>query len=296
VRLSPAQPRGPRDTGNLSLPDRWILSRHSRALQTVARELEQYNLAQAADAPYAYVWSEFCDWYVELAKTALYGDNLERKAHTQAVLAELLSGILRALHPFIPFITEEIWQRWRPQDGPLAFQAFPAPNADAVDAEAEARMHVVQDVLSAARSLRADFGITPGAKAPLTLIARDEATRSLLEDQAEAFATLAWAPETAVLAAPAEQPKATVSAIVAGIEVYLHIGEAVDIPAELSRLDKQIATAEASAERSRKKLASEGFTGKAPAAVIEEERGRLREAEATAEKLRVQREALAEMA
>ncbi len=275
-----------------SLADRWILSRQAQTLQAVISQLEEYNLAQAADALYAYVWSEFCDWYVELAKPALHADDPARQAHARAMLAGLLSNILRALHPFMPFITEEIWQRWQPESGPLALQPYPTPQAEHLDAEAEAQMQVVMEVVNAARSLRADFGVTPGARAALTVIAPDPATRDRLQAQAAAFHWLAYASEVSFLVAPAPKPAGAVSAVAGATEVYLHLSGAVDVEAELARLEKQLAKSEADADRSRKKLSNEGFISKARPEVIQREREILAGVEAAIAKMTAQRASL----
>ncbi len=273
-----------------TLADRWILSRQQRMLATVSHQLAEYNLAQAAEALYEYVWGEFCDWYLELAKPALQD---ESRAHTQALLAELLATILRALHPFIPFITEEIWQRWRPAEGPLALQPFPVADATRLDEPAEAAMAALQEVLGAVRSLRADFSIAPGTRLPLTLVAPDEALAEVLQAHAAGFAALAGVSQLTVVTGPAAKPPDAVSRVAAATEVYLHLGAAIDLPAELARLDKQIAKANADAERSRNKLANDGFRSKARPEVIAKEQTALAEAEAVIGKLETQWQTLA---
>ena len=280
------------DPSLLTLADRWALSRHHRALAEVASQLAGYNLAQAAEALYEHVWAEFCDWYVELAKPALYGEDPAAKRHTQGMLAELLSGILRALHPFMPFITEEIWQRWRPQDGPLALQPYPVADEARIDPVAEQQMAVVQEVLGAVRSLRADLNIGPGARAAVTVIAPDEQMAALLRENRAGFGILAWVPELTVIVAPADKPGGTVSAVAAGAEVYLYPGDAVDVPAELKRLDGQIGKLQKTADKAQSKLANEGFLAKAPAEVIDKERAQLAEIQQSIAKLRAQAEAL----
>jgi valyl-tRNA synthetase len=284
------------DRGLMALPDVWILSRTQKVLRTVDAQLTEYNLAQAADALYEFVWGEFCDWYVELAKTALYGNDPERRANTQAVLSHVLSIILRALHPFMPFITEEIWQRWRPQEGPIARQPYPVAE-DLWDAPAaEQEMALLQEVLGAVRSMRADWGIGPGQRLNLTaIVPPGSVLEPLLATSREAFALMAWVPELTILSAPAERPRGTVSTLAAGAELCLHIGDAVDVAAELARLDKQIAKATQDVERSEKKLANKSFLEKAPDSVVAEEQKRLQEAQALLAKLTAQRHSLEQL-
>ena len=280
------------DPGLMSLADRWILSRHHKVLALVQERLDAYDLAQAADALYEHIWSEFCDWYVELAKIDLYSEDSARKAHTQAMLSELMSGILRVLHPFIPFVTEEIWQRWRPADGPLALQAFPVAEDERADQAAEADMSLVMETLSALRSLRADFGVAPGAKLPATLVGPSAVVCELLQANKAAFGSLAGVSQMQVVVAPAQKPSGVVAAVAAGVEIYVHIGDAVDVAAELDRIGKRIAKADQAAGRSRKKLANDKFINNAPAEVVDKERELLRQAEEDIAKMQAQREAL----
>ncbi|NSW57397.1 MAG: valine--tRNA ligase [Armatimonadetes bacterium] len=280
------------DPALLTTADRWILSRHQKALAEVNRRLDRYDLAEAAGTLYEHVWNEFCDWYVELAKIALYSDDPARKQHTQAMLSDLLSSILRALHPFMPFITEEIWQRWRPQDGPIALQAYPLADDALVDDGIEAKMALMQEVLSGVRSMRGDFGIPRGTKAAVTLIAQDQTIAETLAPEGPAFRLLADVSELTVLTAPAQAPGGTVPGMAAGVELYLHLGDAVDVAAELARIDKQVAAAEKDIQRAEGKLGNEKFTANAPEAVVAKERAILEEARATLGKLKAQRAAL----
>lgn len=280
------------DPALLTTADRWILSRHQKALAEVNRRLERYDLAEAAGTLYEHVWNEFCDWYVELAKIALYSDDPARKQHTQAMLSGLLSSILRALHPFMPFITEEIWQRWRPQDGPIALQAYPLADDALMDDAAEAKMALMQEVLSGVRSVRGDFGIPRGTKVAVTLVAQDAGIAEALAPEGPAFRLLADVSELSVLTAPAQAPGGTVPGMAAGVELYLHLGDAVDVAAELARVDKQVAAAEKDIQRAEGKLRNEKFTANAPEAVVAKERAILEEARATLGKLQAQRAAL----
>ncbi|MBP8954767.1 MAG: class I tRNA ligase family protein, partial [Armatimonadetes bacterium] len=272
--------------------DRWILSRHQKVLAEVNRRLDRYDLAEAAGTLYEHVWNEFCDWYVELAKIALYSDDPARKQHTQAMLSGLLSSILRAQHPFMPFITEEIWQRWRPQDGPIALQAYPLADDALMDDAAEAKMALMQEVLSGVRSVRGDFGIPRGTKVAVTLVAQDAGIAEALAPEGPAFRLLADVSELSVLTAPAQAPGGTVPGMAAGVELYLHLGDAVDVAAELARVDKQVAAAEKDIQRAEGKLRNEKFTANAPEAVVAKERAILEEARATLGKLQAQRAAL----
>ncbi len=278
--------------GELGLADRWILSRHAEMLETVHRQLEAYNLAQAAEALYDYVWSEFCDWYVELAKNALYGDDPGRKRATQALLRRLLGEILRALHPFMPFITEEIWQRLEPGAGSIAVAQYPQAEAAMRDPQAERQMETVQSVVVGIRQLRADLSISAGKKADVTIIAAEEETGNLLRQEQAGIMSLATVGQLTVTAGPADPPNNAIGTVAAGCQVFLHLEGAVDVAAEVERLQKKLAKLRADKQRSEAKLSNEKFVTGAPAEVVERERRRLEETQADIAKLAVQLEAL----
>jgi len=285
MNLADFDARAPRAEPDLA--DLWILSRHHACLAAVSAELERRNLAQAADMAYEHVWGEFCDWYVELAKIRLYGDDPARKARAQSTLAIVFESLLKLLHPVTPFITEELWQTHTDgQRGALAVQPYPTADQRAANPEAEAQMQVLMDSVNAIRSLKADLGLASGRKVEVTLVAGEKG-RDLLASQAEALRLLAGASQISLLPTDAPRPDKAASTVAGGVEVHLHLaGLDVASADELVRLEKQIAKLEEDAERSRRKLGNEGFTAKAPAEVIESERQKLTEAENAVAKLR----------
>ncbi len=276
------------DTVELSLADRWILSRHSRMLAQVDRQLAGYNLAQAADAIYEYVWSEFCDWYVEVAKTDLYGDDAARKATVQTILRKLLSEILRAIHPFMPFITEDIWQRFAPDEGSISRQQYPQAEETWRDEEVEAQMGLLQAVTTEIRTLRAELKINPGQPVTVSIIAPDEAATSLVASQRQAVCSLAAVEQLDVATAPADAPSDAISAVTGGVQVYLHLAGAIDVEKEAARIQKEIAEIEQDRLRSKDKLQNPDFLNRAPAAVVNKERAKLAGFDQDLEKLRAQ--------
>ncbi len=275
-----------------SLADRWILSRQQRVLQTVNEELGRYNLAQAADALYKYVWGEFCDWYVEIAKADLYGEDPERKQTVQALLRRLLAEILAALHPLMPFITEAIWQKLEPDNGSLAVQPYPQADESLVNAEAEGAMTQVQSIVSAIRGLRADFGLPPQQKVEVSLLSSTNEQRELVAAQEPVIQMLAGVTALHVLATDAAPPPGTLGRVAAGTRVLLHVGGMINVGAELQRLGKRLGEMEAKIAGSQKKLANPHFVEKAKPEVVVAERARLEEAKGTLAKLHEQREAL----
>ena len=207
------------------------------------------------------------------------------------MLTTILSGILRALHPFVPFITEEIWQRWCPAKGPCAKQDFPQADTNRFDAVAEEEIATLQSVIGAVRSLRADLGVNPGQRLEVTISSANEIALKLLGEHVSAFRSLAWTPQVTLQTA-GERPSGTVSTLIGDVEIFLHIAGAVDIPAELARIDKQLDKAHKDIEKGRIKLSSENFVAKAPEHIVEKERAQLADLEELIIKLQAQRSAL----
>jgi len=274
-------------SAQLSLADRWILSRHSRMLAEVQHQLAGYNLAQAAEAIYDYVWGEFCDWYVELAKIDLYADEDSPQRRTvQTILHILLDEILRTIHPFMPFITEEIWQRL-PQSGlTISHQPYPQSQEQWRNEEAEAQMNLLQTVITQIRALRAELSINPGQPADATVIAPNDETISLIASQQQAITSLATVEELNLATAPAEPPQDALSAVSEGMQIYLHLPGTLDIEEEIKRIRREVDELEKLRKRSVGKLGNSDFLNKAPEEVVNKERDKLAEFDRDLEKLR----------
>ncbi len=258
------------------LADRWILSRVSRVSSEVGAAIEDYRFNEAAGAVYQFVWHEFCDWYLELAKGPLYDESdPQRQETTRAVLAEVFSRLLRLLHPFMPFVSEELWQRLPGTEGSIMTAPWPAD--DRQDPKAEAAMELVMGVIGAVRNIRGEMGISPGQSVPVVLMAHNAEARQVLEAQAGRIASLAktgemaWAEEGAA-------PAKSAGAALPEVTVYVPLEGLVDFAAELARLDKELAKLDKEIAPSKKKLANEGFLSKAPAEVVEKERAKVAEA------------------
>jgi len=276
------------ESAQLSLADRWILSRHSRMLSEVQRQLDGYNLAQAAEAIYDYVWGEFCDWYVEVAKIDLYGDDDARKATVQTILHELLSETLRTIHPFMPFITEEIWQRLQANGETISRQPYPQSQEQWRNEEAEEQMSLLQSVITQIRALRAELTINPGQPADVTVIAPNDETISLIASQQQAISSLATVEELNLATAPAKPPPDALSAVSEGMQIYLHLPGTLDIAEEIERIQRGVDELEKRRKRSVGKLQNSDFLNKAPEQVVNKERKKLAEFDRDLEKLRDQ--------
>ncbi|MDI6870502.1 MAG: valine--tRNA ligase [Bacillota bacterium] len=263
----------------LTLPDRWILSRYTGVAQRVTQKLDRYDLGEAGKAVYDFLWNEFCDWYLELAKPRLYGKQGEEERRVaQTVLWYVLEGTLRLLHPFMPFITEEIWQSLPHCGEALIVAPWPKVPRALHDAAAEREMHLVTEVVRVVRNLRAEYRVEPGKAVP-ALVRGGKGALELLEDTRPLLLPLARLSDLALLPAGAPTPEQAVTAVAAGVEVFLPLAGLIDVARERERLEKETAAAAAEAERLQAKLADAGFVERAPAEVVQKERTKLAAAE-----------------
>jgi valyl-tRNA synthetase len=269
-----------------SLEDRWIISRVNRAAAEAAAAIEEYRFNDAASALYQFTWHEFCDWYLELIKAPLYNAaDPARQAATRRTLREVFSRLLRLLHPLMPFVTEELWQRLPGSQGSIMRAEWPEGQPGDLDPAAEADLGLVMEVIGAVRNIRGEMGLNPGQALPLVVLAHDEHAGQVLKQQAPRVAGLARLGDIA-WAAEGQAPAKTASAAVSGLTLYVPLEGLVDFAAEAARLDKEIAKLVKEAEPSRKKLMNEGFLAKAPAEVVEKEKAKVEEADSKLERLR----------
>jgi len=263
--------------------DRWIRSRLDRTVRRVREELERYNFHLAADAVYRFTWHEFCDWYLELAKLRLYGDEPEAKATCQRVLRETLEELLPLLHPFIPFITEEIW-RHMGGDEVLAYQRFPTPSADRIDEQAEARLGLLQAAIGEIRALRTDLRVPAAAELELIIAGPEGQARQLVDEFSAALGRLAKIAK-ARYQADYVPGGATAKGVVGELSLYLPVEGVVDWKEELERIRRELSKLDKELDSLESRLANEHFRNRAPEDVVAK-------TEAQAEDLRSQRRRL----
>ncbi len=268
-----------------ALPDRWIRSRLAGTIGKVRKALTAYRFNDAAGAVYQFVWHEFCDWYLECAKPTLYGgESPAARSRTQTTLAEILEPTLRLLHPFMPFITEEIWQRLPHAGASIMLAPFPKARRKDHDPAAERDMAVLMAVISAIRNIRGEMRIPPSTTLRAVLKpATPKATR-LLKGQAALVQALARCEVT--VDPRAARPAASAMAIADGVECFVPLGGLVDLEAERQRLAKEIKKVEDQIAFLKGKLGRQEFRAKAPRDVVEREKGRLAEQQEVRAKLR----------
>ncbi|MDP2872162.1 MAG: valine--tRNA ligase [Bacillota bacterium] len=271
---------------DLELADRWILSRLARLTAQVSSMLERYDVGEAAKAMYDFAWGEFCDWYIELAKIRLYGDDPARRDAAQAVLVYVLERLLRLLHPVMPFVTEEIWQAL-PHDGPsIVVAPWPETLPHLENDRAEAEMGRVMDTIRAVRNIRAEMNVPAGKQADVTLQAAEPRVRELLSAASPYIRGLASVGGLQVEPTGGTRPKQAGAAILAGIEVYMPLRGLIDFEREAGRIRRALGEAELELARARERLANESFLRRAPADVVAREREKEAQYAEQAEKLR----------
>jgi len=289
-----------KDTGingeavELSPVDRWIISALQRCEQDVTRHLDAFRFDLAAQTLYEFIWDEYCAWYLELVKPVLWDENapLERQRGTRRTLVRVLEVILRLAHPFMPFITEEIWQRIKAQAGvqgeTLMLQPWPVANESRIDAAAEGDIEWVKQLMLGVRQIRGEMKISMAKRIDIIVANAGAEDLRRLADFEPLLSKLAKLESVRVLAAGEEAPMSATT-LVGEMEVLVPMAGLIDKDAELARLDKEVARLEGEVKRVGGKLANEGFVAKAPAEVLEKERAKLAEAEQALAKMVEQR-------
>jgi len=255
---------------DLSLADRWVLSRLSSVCSETNKALEEYRFNDAAGALYQFIWHELCDWYIEMIKPELYGDNEESKRAALFTLVHVFEVSLALLHPFMPYITEEIWQQLpgKKEDESLCIREYPSAEDGIEDKDAEKKMNIVMDAVTCIRSIRGELNLSPSLELQ-ALIKTSNNTESILKENITYLEKLAKA-KNIEIGKEILPPKNAATAIKPAMEVFVPLEGLFDIDAEIIRLSKEKIKIEEDIEYVKKKLLNENFTSKAPQAVVEE--------------------------
>jgi valyl-tRNA synthetase len=267
--------------------NKWIRGETAKTAAEVTRAIEACAFDDAAGALYRFIWNVFCDWYLELAKPILNGDDEAARAETRATAAWVLDECLKLLHPVMPFITEELWDKTAEfgakRDGFLMTAAWPELPASYIDAEAMAEVEQIIELVTEVRSIRAELRVPPSARTPLTIL--DTRNGWGLYHYEELIRSLARLSTLRLVQSFSDMPPAGVPVITSDVTGSLAIAEFIDLAAEKARLVKDIATAASDIDRTAKKLGNADFVSRAPEEVVEENRERLAEAQAAKAKL-----------
>lgn len=258
---------------NLTLADKWIISRANRVVKEVNYNMDQFDLGIGLQKAYDFTWSEYCDWYIEIVKPRLYGDDREAKRAALYTLTYVLEKILKLLHPFIPFITEEIYSYLPTVEGYIITAEYPHyEEADDMLAEEE-KMNLIMDGIRNVRNVRAEMNVPPSKKAKIIIVPTDD-KRLAMEDGKEYFKSLASASEVEINDNKDGIPEDAVSVVIDGVELFIPLDELVDFEKEKERLNKERDKALAEIKRVEGKLNNPGFVNKAPAKLVEEEKAK----------------------
>jgi valyl-tRNA synthetase len=271
------------DGAELDLPERWILSRVQKASEAVNAALDEYRIADAAQAVYHFVWDEICDWYIELAKARMADASAADRWKVQGALVTALETAMRLLHPFMPFVTEEIWQQLPKASGApqsIMITLYPMPDPRFVDDASEESMALVQKVITTIRTLRAERNVGSAIRSRVLLTVADDYKKTILEGYQQIVAEHGRCREVVVRRSGEAPQGATVTGLAGDVEVILFLEGTADATAERAKLEKERAKLENDRDYLARKLANPQFLEKAPPAVLEKDKARLAEMEA----------------
>ena len=266
------QKPGELDCGTLDIADRWILSRLNQVIRDVTDNLERFELGMAAQKIYDFIWSEYCDWYIEMSKSRLYGEDEAEKKTARGVLLHVLIGALKLLHPFMPFITEEIYAEMLGVGESIMIASWPKAEERFDFQTEEQSMQAIMEVVRSVRNTRAEMNVPPSKKAKI-IIRTDR--KDIVSSTEGYLKKLAFASEVSVIAPGESEPANAAAAVTALGEVYLPLGDLIDVEKERARLEKEKKNLEGEIARSKGKLSNKGFVDKAPEKVVAEERAKL---------------------
>jgi len=293
TNLNGEEPTGQPPTEGLSLPDRWILSRLHRLIANVNRLFDSYQYGEAGRQIYDFLWGEYADWYIEIAKIALYGEDQQARRRTLHVLTYVLDQCLRLLHPYVPFVTEEIWQHIPHEGEALIIAKWPEADEAYYDDEAEDQMELVMNLIRGIRNIRAEYKVQPSRKIAVSIEAGEDA--AMLDAHREMFKRLAnvEASTMQIAARLDAQPEQAVSVTVDGVTAFLPLAGMVDLEAERERLRRELEDIEAQIRRSEQLLQNDGFRQNAPPHVVQREQDKLEDLNASRRALEERLAALA---
>ena len=257
---------------NLEEEDKWILSRLNNTIKEVSDNLDKYELGMGAQRIYDFIWDEYCDWYIEMVKSRLYGNDTESKATAQKVLVYVLKDILKILHPFMPFITEEIWQNLPGNDKALIITKWPKYKAELEFEASEKGIEFIKTAIKGIRNARAEMNIVPSRKANMIFVTESEEIKLYLENGKRYFINLAGTESIQIISDKNGIGEDNISVVLDRCEVFLPLKDLIDYDKEIERLKKEKEKLEGEIKRVLGKLSNQGFVSKAPEKVVEEER------------------------
>jgi len=262
---------------DLDFSDKWILSRYNHVILRVTSLIEDYDFGEAARVLYEFLWGEFCDWYVEISKEKLYSKDEELKTNAQAVLVHVLEGTLRLLHPFMPFITEEIRQKLiseKEQERSIMPCSWPKAEEKFISKDIDVQMRLIMDVVKSIRNTRAELNIPHSKRPDVVLAVRQDSKRDVIGTAQKYIKELAGLGEVDIKGKLTKKPENTATSVVSGIEIYIPLKGLIDIKKEKERLKRELGKLDLELERIKKKFQNKKFVKNAKPEVIEKERNK----------------------
>lgn len=260
-------------TGEKTVADRWILTKLNETVARVTDLFEQFEFGEAGRHLYHFIWDDFCDWYIEMSKEVLFGENEQAKQMTRSILAYVLDQTLRLLHPIMPFVTEEIWENIPHVGESLVVAEYPVVHPELSDEKATKGMDVLMELIRAVRNIRSEVNTPLSKKIELLIKTNDETIERFLNENVsyiERFCN----PETLVISSNVEAPDTAMTAVITGAEIYLPLTGLINLEEEITRLEKELDKWDKEVKRVKGKLANAKFVNKAPEAVVAAERAK----------------------
>ena len=273
-----AKPAQKPDTSKFDLADAWIFDRLNHTVKETNRLFDEFQFGEAGREMYNFIWNDFCDWYIEISKVALYGDDAELKARKQANLTWILDQILRLIHPIMPFVTEKLWLSMPHEGKSIMTAAYPEAHAEFDNAKADEDMAFLIEIIKAVRNIRMEVNAPMSSAIDILIQLDDEKNEAILRDNMEYVENFLH-PKKLEISGKINAPMLAKTAVIAGAQIFVPLSELVDLDEEIAKMGKEEARLEAEVDRASKKLANKGFVDHAPAAVVEKEKGKLAEYE-----------------
>ena len=273
-----AKPAQKPDTSKFDLADAWIFDRLNHTVKETNRLFDEFQFGEAGREMYNFIWNDFCDWYIEISKVALYGDDEELKARKQANLTWILDQILRLIHPIMPFVTQKLWLSMPDEGKSIMTAAYPETHDEFDNVKADEDMAFLIEIIKAVRTIRMEVNAPMSSAIDILIQLDDEKNEAILRDNMEYVENFLH-PKKLEISGKINAPKLAKTAVIAGAQIFVPLSELVDLDEEIAKMGKEEARLEAEVDRASKKLANKGFVDHAPAAVVEKEKGKLAEYE-----------------
>ncbi|MGJ9383042.1 valine--tRNA ligase [Salipaludibacillus sp. CF4.18] len=273
-------------SGKKSIADKWILTRLQETTDHVTKFIDTYEFGEVGRSLYNFIWDDFCDWYIEMAKLPLNGENEEAKHTTRSILAYVLDETMRLLHPFMPFITEEVWQHLPHKGESITIASWPVKEESLMDTESVKDMQLLQEIIRSVRNTRSELNVSMSREIKLYIKANSSNVLAQLE-RGKSYLQRFCNPSELVISTDLEAPEKSMSSILSGVELYMPLEGLLDLDAEIDRLNKEVKRLDGEVIRLQKKLGNEGFIKKAPESVVAEEREKEKDYTAQREKVQL---------